>query len=270
MNYNIYKNGKEICIKAFTLSSYDSEKFIFIFHGLFGRAKNWHTIVKKMSLKINECFIVFDLRNHGENNSSSEISYKLMVKDVYNFTKIKNIKNFSIIGHSMGGKLGMLFTLKYPKFIKQLFVVDIAPVNYQFEEYEIIDYLIGLDISKCKSRDHAEKRLSENIYDKNLRIFLLQNLKFCNGNYFWSIDLNAIKLGMSDLRNFSINEKFKSVNTNTICIYGENSSYLNEDNKKEFLKLFTNLKFKKVYNAGHMLHFEKSDEFIEIISKNLI
>ena len=42
----------------------------------------------------------------------------------------KNINKFSIIGHSMGGKLGMLFTLLYPKFVKQLFVIDIAPVDY--------------------------------------------------------------------------------------------------------------------------------------------
>ena len=55
-----------------------------------------------------------------------------MVNDVYEFIKKKNIKKFSIIGHSMGGKLGMLFTLLYPQFVKQLFVVDIAPVDYYY------------------------------------------------------------------------------------------------------------------------------------------
>ena len=34
--------------------------------------------------------IVFDLRNHGENEPSTEISYSIMVNDVYEFIKKKN------------------------------------------------------------------------------------------------------------------------------------------------------------------------------------
>ena len=43
------------------------QKINFIFHGLFGRAKNWHSIALKLSAIVDGLFIVFDLRNHGEN-----------------------------------------------------------------------------------------------------------------------------------------------------------------------------------------------------------
>ena len=37
-----------------------------------------------------------------------------------NLLREKNINKFSIIGHSMGGKLGMLFTLLYPTICKTI------------------------------------------------------------------------------------------------------------------------------------------------------
>merc|ERR1711991_951153 len=146
--------------------------------------------------------IVFDLRNHGENEPSTEISYSIMVNDVYEFIKKKNISKFSIIGHSMGGKLGMLFTLLYPQFVKQLFVVDIAPVDYPREEIEVVDHLLKIDIENCKSRKDVDIKLSNYINDKELRSFLLQNFNY--GIYSWSLNLNTIKLGMKYLRGFPI------------------------------------------------------------------
>ena len=136
MKFKVYKNEKKLRDEEFNLND---QKLIFIFHGLFGRAKNWHSIALRISSKFDGTIIVFDLRNHGENEPSTEISYSIMVNDVYEFIKKKNIKKFSIIGHSMGGKLGMLFTLLYPQFVKQLFVVDIAPVDYPRDEIEVVD-----------------------------------------------------------------------------------------------------------------------------------
>ena len=127
MKFKIYNNGKLLINE---MSSFNDRKIHFIFHGLFGRAKNWHSIALKLSSIVEGLFIVFDLRNHGENDTSTEISYSIMANDVYEFIQSKNISKISIIGHSMGGKLGMLFSLLYPTFVKQLFVVDIAPFDY--------------------------------------------------------------------------------------------------------------------------------------------
>ena len=132
---------------------------------MFGRAKNWHSIALKLSSIVEGLFIVFDLRNHGENEPSTEISYSIMVKDVYEFIQSKNISKISIIGHSMGGKLGMLFSLLYPQLVKLLIVIDIAPVEYPSEDYEIVDYLLKIDIKNCKSRNEVDIKLSNYIAD---------------------------------------------------------------------------------------------------------
>ena len=170
----------------------------------------------------------------------------------------------------MGGKLGMLFTLLYPQFVKQLFVVDIAPVDYPKEEIEVVDYLLKIDVKNCKSRKDVDVKLSNYINDKELRSFLLQNLNFNNGIYSWSLDLNTIKMGMKYLRGFPIDLISNVSHIDTFCIFGENSPYINKKYKDKFKTLFTNLKFFKIEDAGHWLHVEKPQQFVKIISKKLI
>ena len=267
MIYKIYRNGNYLNNKEL---NFNDQNIIFIFHGLFGRAKNWHSIALKISSIFEHNLIVFDLRNHGENEPSTEISYSIMVNDVYQFIKRKKINRFSIIGHSMGGKLGMLFTLLYPQFVKQLFVVDIAPVEYPREEIEIVDYLLKIDIKNCKSRKEVDTKLSNYLNDRELRSFLLQNLNFNNGIYSWSLNLNTIKSGMSELRGFPLDVISNVSQVDTSCIFGGNSPYINKKYKEKFKALFTNLKFFKIEDAGHWLHVEKPKEFIKIISKKLI
>ncbi len=267
MKFKVYKNEKQLRNEELYCND---QKLIFIFHGLFGRAKNWHSIALRISSIFDGTIIVFDLRNHGENEPSTEISYPIMVNDVYEFIKEKNINKFSIIGHSMGGKLGMLFTLLYPKLVKQLFVVDIAPVDYPRDEVEIVDHLLKIDLKNCKSRKDVDLILSNYINDKELRSFLLQNLNFNNGIYSWSLDLNSIKMGMKYLRGFPIDLISNESHIDTVCIFGENSPYINKKYKDKFKTLFTNLKFLKIEDAGHWLHVEKPKEFIKIISKKLI
>ena len=193
-----------------------------------------------------------------------------MAKDVYEFIQRKNISKISIIGHSMGGKLGMLFSLLYPTFVKQLFVVDIAPVDYPREKIEVVDYLLKIDVKNCKSRKDVDVKLSNYINDKELRSFLLQNLNFNNGIYSWSLDLNTIKMGMKYLRRFPIDLISNVSHINTLCIFGENSPYINKKYKDKFKTLFINLQFFKIEDAGHWLHVEKPQEFMKIISKKLI
>ncbi len=267
MKFKIYSNGKQLSNE---LLSFNDREINFIFHGLFGRAKNWHSIILKLSSIVDGLFVVFDLRNHGENEPATEISYSIMVKDVYEFIQRKNISKISIIGHSMGGKLGMLFSLLYPKFVKKLFILDIAPVDYPREEIEIVDYLLMIDVKSCKSRKEIDEKLSNYINNKELRSFLLQNLNFNNGIYAWSLNLHTIKMGMRDLRGFPFEIISNSSQIDTLCIYGGNSPYINAKYKDKFKTLFTNLKFFKIEDAGHWLHVDKPKEFIKIISKKLI
>ena len=46
MKFKVYKNEKQLRNEELY---YNDQKLIFIFHGLFGRAKNWHSIALRIS-----------------------------------------------------------------------------------------------------------------------------------------------------------------------------------------------------------------------------
>ena len=203
MHFSTFHKGSKIS-NEFTNQCISQNKVCLILHGLFGRKKNWESIGKNLSLNLPYCFITLDLRNHGDNLPSKFLTYEFMVDDLSRFCNRLGKKQISLIGHSMGGKVAMLFSLKFPDIVKNLVVVDIAPVKYTSDEEELIDQLLNLDLKKVNSRKDADDALKKSIGNDNLRKFLLQNLIRSSNGYMWSLNLNTIKNNLQHLRDFSI------------------------------------------------------------------
>lgn len=267
INFNIFNSGTLV-------ENNNNKNFIqqnkletlFIFHGLYGRARNWNSFAKKLTLEYRLVVITVDLRNHGGNEFMEDHSYELMSNDIIKIFNYLNIKNTNVLGHSMGGKLAMLLALTHSHFVNKLIIVDIAPYNYQEIDEDIINNLIDLDLNLVKNRNDADKFLSITISEKSLRMFLLQNLELINGSYKWSVNLVTIKKSLSNLKSFPVPKNYKQNNNKVLCIHGSKSNYVNEENIDIFKKYFANISFKKIEGAGHWLHVEKPELFFETIS----
>ena len=270
INFEIYQSGK---IKEYNknIKSLIAEQnnTLFIFHGLYGRGKNWQSFAKKISQ--NEEIVVFtaDLRNHGGNIFKANMSYNLMMEDIFHLFNYLDIEKTNLLGHSMGGKLAMLITLLKPHYVNKLIIADIAPINYPNDNQDIINALFNLDLNLIRNRNHADELLSNEIESKFLRSFLLQNIKLDDRKYKWTTNLTAIKKAMNDLRSFPKIDKDKNVDTKSLCIYGQESDYVKENHFQIFKILFPNVLFHEIQNAGHFLHIENPDEFYEV-SKNFL
>ena len=270
-NFQVYKNGNLINndedYKIFKL--YESET-LFIFHGLFGRGKNWQTFSKILSNNEDLTVITVDLRNHGGNEFKKKHSYSLMMQDVIELFNHLNIKKTNILGHSMGGKLAMLLTLSNPEYVNKLIIADIAPVDYPLEKQNIVDNLLDLNLDLITSRTKADELLTDSIKEKFIRTFLIQNLQLHENKYRWSVNLLAIKEAMNNLRSFPFQKKIRSLNNETICIYGQNSNYVTKENFNIFKNFFSNISFVEIKNAGHYLHIEQPKDFYKSLTSFLI
>ena len=100
----------------------NSERELFIIHGFLGMGDNWKTHAKKIA-ENNFRVHLIDLRNHGKSFWSNEFNFDLMIDDIYNYAKHHDIKKFSLLGHSMGGNLTMLFAQKFPQLLDKIIIV---------------------------------------------------------------------------------------------------------------------------------------------------
>ena len=272
INFQIYKNGQQIEFEKNNVHFNDKNfQTLFIFHGLYGRGKNWQTFSKKLSKEKNQIAVTVDLRNHGGNDFEEDLSYILMMNDIISLFNYLGVEKTNLLGHSMGGKLAMLISLLAPKYVNKVIIADVAPINYENENDHnlIINSLLDINLDLIKSRGDADVVLSKYIDQKFLRSFLLQNLELADGKYKWSINLKAIKNSLNDLRKFPTIKNIYRFNGEAICIYGGKSNYVKEEYFKIFKNFFSNISLHEIRDSDHFLHIENPLEFYEASNKFL-
>ncbi len=236
---------------------------LLILHGLFGSSKNWQSLAKQFA----EDFTVYtvDLRNHGNSFHDSLMNYELMAEDVRALAGHLDLNSCNIIGHSMGGKVAMLYALRYPQSISNLVVADIAPVTYQHSHSSLIKPILAIDLNQISSRSQADKTLATDISDPMLRGFLLQNLARTDDSWCWKVNWQVIQQQMNSLLDFPL-EAVAPVGIPTLFIRGENSDYVDDRGIAVINQTFSNARIETIRNAGHWLHAEQPQKFSELVS----
>ena len=110
---------------------------ILILHGLFGASQNWQTFARQLS-RSDFRVISVDLRNHGRSFHHKIHTYEEMAFDLLCLIKENLTEPVNILGHSMGGKVAMLFSSLFPEYVNKLAIIDIALAN---KERDIPEYL---------------------------------------------------------------------------------------------------------------------------------
>ena len=163
-----------------------------IAHGLFGSARNWNVIAKRLSQS--RPVIAVDMRNHGASPWFNTQSYADMATDL---AEVIN-GQADILGHSMGGKAAMMLALQHPEKVRKLIVADIAPVTYQHSQMGPIDAMRGVDLSDVKTRSDVGAQLSG--LEAGVDTFLLQSLDLKEKK--WKLNLDVLADQMPEIIGF--------------------------------------------------------------------
>ena len=241
----------------------DSKKHILILHGFLGSGDNWKSVGRKLN-PLGYTIHLIDQRNHGRSFHSEKFDYDIMCEDLFNYIKYHNINNAILIGHSMGGKTAMNFSLNHPKLVSKLIVLDTSPREYPVLHQNIIDSLKEIDLSIFTNRKEIDIELRKSVTQQGLRNFLTKNIYRMNdGNLNFRFNLQSLSQNIGKIgQKIESNTKFFS---EVIFIKGETSDYINESDKVMINNLFPNAKFYKIPNAGHWLHVDNPIDFISIL-----
>ncbi len=146
-----------------------------ILHGLFGMGDNWKTLGKRFSEQGYQIHLI-DQRNHGRSFHNNTFDYDVMVSDLKNYCDHYGLKDFLLLGHSMGGKIAMNFATIYSELVSKLIVADISPKFYPIHHEAILKALSSLDFRIVKSRKSTDEILTKHINSIGIRQFLAKNL----------------------------------------------------------------------------------------------
>lgn len=245
-----------------------SGKPLFILHGLFGSSDNWQTLGKYFA----EHFTVYliDLRNHGHSPHSDEWNYEVMSNDLKELADDEGLDKVMLLGHSMGGKTAMHFTVRYPERIEKLVVVDIGPKKYPVTNQFVVDALEQFDPQTLASRKEAEELLSRYIEELGTRQFLLKNLYWDeNQKLRWRFNLEVIKQNIANVSELTPLPE-KPVESPVLFVKGEKSDYIFPADIKLMTVMFPHAKLVEIPGAGHWVHADNPTEFFKTVLEFLM
>jgi pimeloyl-ACP methyl ester carboxylesterase len=235
-------------------------------HGLFGQGKNWTTIAKGLSA--DHRVTLLDLPNHGHSPWTDRVDYVDMAELVAAELRSAG-EPATLVGHSMGGKVAMQLALRSPELLRALVVVDIAPVEYPVsggrtddpdEEASpfaaFITAMRELDLDALRTREDADTALRAAVPSTMVRSFLLQSLEL-------------LERDLGELRGFPEPPPGARFDGPVLWVAGANSHYVLPEDRARMEQLFPNTRLVKVKKAGHWVHSEQPEVFLETVRQFL-
>ena len=239
----------------------EREPPLLIAHGLFGSARNFNTIGRRLANT--RRVILVDMRNHGESPWDPDNSYPAMAGDLAEAIGRLGGGRATLLGHSMGGKAAMTLALTSPELVAGLIVADIAPVPYEHSHLGHIEAMKEADLSKITRRSDADPMLAEAVPDRMLRAFLLQNLVVEDGRARWRINLDALAGNMDAMLGFPGDLPEPAFEGPAYFLHGGESPYAAPGTHSRIRALFPAAEIEALPGAGHWLHAEQPDAFVE-------
>ena len=241
---------------------YGHGKPLLILHGLFGQSDNWNTLGKKFAENFEVHLI--DLRNHGLSPRTEVWNYDVMSEDIFEYVIDHQLKELYLIGHSMGGKVAMAFSEKYPELIDKMVICDIAPKYYPVHHHQVLNALNAVDLSTIQSRKEAEEVLIKNSLETDTRQFLLKNLYWtASGVLDWRFNLKVITANITEVGKENLINNISNIKT--LFIRGDRSDYITDEDLIEIVKKFPFATSTSFANAGHWIHAEQPKQFYDTV-----
>jgi pimeloyl-ACP methyl ester carboxylesterase len=255
----------------------DGPRVVFL-HGLFGQGRNWTTIAKGLA-EDGRRVTLLDLPDHGQSPWSERLDYLDMADRVA--AELSELgEPVTLVGHSMGGKVAMQLALRRPELLRALVVVDIAPVEYPesgtrtddpTEEAPpfagFIAAMRALDLEALTSRQDADEALRPAVRSPMVRAFLLQSLvrDEAGRGWRWLLNLELLARDHEELRRFPDPPPGAVFEGPVLWVAGADSTYVLDEDRDRMSELFPSARLVRVKKAGHWVHSEQPEVFLETL-----
>lgn len=240
--------------KGFKYIDEGEGEVLVLLHGLMGALSNWTDVVnefKKDYRVIIPLLPLYDL-------PLISTGVKSLAKFVHKFVKHKNLKNITVLGNSLGGHVGLIYTLNHPEEVKSLVLTGSSGLyenafGGSFPKREDYDFIKEKVEFTFYDPATATKELVDEVYKTvNDRIKVIKILAMAK---------SAIRHNMSnDIHNIKV----------PVClIWGKDDKITPPDVAVEFDQLLPNSELNWIDKCGHAPMMERPIEFNAYLKKFL-
>jgi pimeloyl-ACP methyl ester carboxylesterase len=248
-----------------TTSLGDHGTRVVFLHGLFGQGKNWTQIAK--TLIDDHRALLVDLPDHGRSAWTETFDFVAIADRVAGLLSADD--PVALVGHSLGGKVAMVLALRHPELVERLCVVDVAPVGYdhmdEFRGY--IEAMQAIDLAELGQRADADAALEQAVPSSTVRGFLLQNLRLDGEGWRWQVNLEVLGRDLATVGGWPEDAlgDLTPYDGPVLWIGGENSDYVKAEYAQAMDRWFPRTRRVTIKGAGHWVHSEQPEVFVEVL-----
>ena len=231
-----------------------SGEIIILLHGLFGALSNWKSVVDAFSKK----YRVIIPRIPLTEVDVKEANLESLTKSVSSFIDKFKLKNFTLIGNSLGGHIGLIYTIQNPAKVKRLVLTGSSG---------LYENSFGGSFPKRGDYNYINERVNHTFYNPDIltkkyvdNIFeTLNNNEKC---------LNIITIARSAQRN-NLAKKLYKIKCPTFLIWGLNDTITPPSVAHQFNKMIPKSKLKFIDRCCHAPMMERPKKFNSILKSFL-
>jgi pimeloyl-ACP methyl ester carboxylesterase len=260
----------------------DGAPLLLLIHGGNDHARSWDHLARALQPHFH--VVAPDLRGHGDSDWTRGGSYALpeYVYDLTRLPALADAGSATVIGHSMGGMISMLYAGTYPERVAKLVVLDgvtvrpdtgIAPVHERMTKW--IGQLQKFEHREPRSHatiEHAAAQMR--VHNKRLGHELSLHLathgarRNDDGSYSWKFDPYQRVMAPHRLAPNEYAELWARIACPTLLLFAA-ESFLSAPTAEEVARHFKTARSETVANAGHWLQHDQPDEVLRLIAEFL-
>lgn len=258
---------------------------VLLIHGGHDHCRNWDWVAQ--SLQKDYFVVAPDLRGHGDSQWLVGSPYSMVdfLYDIEQLVHQLGYKQISVIGHSLGGMIALLYAGLYSEKVNRALSIegmagynlrfDRAPEQIRSRMRNWIESTRGL-ASRTPRRyptiaEAFQRMQSVNSYlttEQARHLTIHGSNQNENGTYSWKFDNYTRVFGPVRLANEEIEYLYSQIDCPVLLVYGKDS-WAGAPPKDKFSASIPNFQTAAIGDAGHWCHHDHLDEFLAIANKFL-
>ena len=231
-----------------------SGHILLLLHGLFGALSNWKSVVQHFRENYR---VVIPLLPIYE-MPLKQAGLDGLVKFLEGFMALKGLGNVTVIGNSLGGHIGLIYTLNNAHKVKHLVLTGSSG---------LFENSMGGSFPKRGSYEYIQERVAYTFYDPNTATKSLVDEVFETTKSIPKC-LRIVAIAKSAQRHNMANE-ITNIKQPTLLVWGLNDTITPPMVAHEFNKLITSSELKFIDQCCHAPMMERPEKFNRILSEFL-
>lgn len=227
---------------------------LLLLHGLMGALSNWEEVVNEFKGEYRVIIPMLPLYDLPLLTTG----VKSLAKFVHKFVKHKELKNVTLLGNSLGGHVGLIYTLSHPEEVKALVLAGSSG---------LYENAFGGSFPRRESYDFIREKVEFTFYDPATATKELVDDVFATVNDRYKV-IRILAMAKSAIRH-NMSKDLHKITVPVCLIWGKDDKVTPPPVAKEFHEILSNSELNWLDKCGHAPMMERPEEFNIILKKFL-